>query len=458
VIPIENRTVSQMDGELVQLLDRRSTPRERARALRDLGAAMVRRAGDMARLLDECGSALSAAVPRLPIRDAAALRAAYGTDAEIVAGQVIEDAATLAGWLWTATAAVPAPPPVSHAIKTAVHAAIEIRMIGELYAIHTYQDAARDPAWLNAVLYTWAGGRPVAVGPGTVTATPHVAVKLRQAHDELANPGGRLSQLASRGRDGSDAVRRAGWRCHRRMRLHPRTWPQPQSLTGTQTATQAAAVVLGRPLPVPPDPTPGQPGKPHDHLRVAWAEHLCASADAADVTDADVQDRLVNALAQQEAHLRWLSLKVGRPTVGPTTVTGQPGEQDDGATASAQDHLQRADDAIDRAEDTGARPRRLASWPARVRNGLVYLLTAVGLYAPGVGLVLTGQVRSPTAVLTLLVTLCVAGPVLTVGLGATVIRTLFRPWLSGRLPRSPFVGLTIGVVVAVAAATIVALS
>ena len=88
------------------------------------------RGRDLSTLTDSAAEMLASAVARLPIRGLDALHAQYGADDEVVAGRLVEEAATLAGWVWATAAVLPAPPPAVHTLKVLVHSAIEIRLIG----------------------------------------------------------------------------------------------------------------------------------------------------------------------------------------------------------------------------------------------------------------------------------------------------------------------------------------
>lgn len=183
---------------------------DRVRALRDLGEALWRQQRQVSPLAGRGAELLAAAVDRLPIRDAGALRARYGGDAERTAEQLVDEAARLAGWLWTAAAAIPAPARAVHAITVVTHSAVEIRLIAELYAVYDLGAAARDPARLGAVVGAWAAGRPVPVGLPVVSGTREIVGKLRQAHTGLADRGGRERRVGPAAVDARPA--RAGRR------------------------------------------------------------------------------------------------------------------------------------------------------------------------------------------------------------------------------------------------------
>jgi hypothetical protein len=430
---------------LARLFGRGLGPRERVRAFKDFGTTLRKQAGDVSSIADQGAEALASAVTRLPIRTAEALRAEHGSDDEVVADRVIDEAARFAGWLWAAAGVFPAPPPVVHAVKVVVHSAIEIRMIGELHSLHGDVAGTIDTARLNAVLHSWAVGYPVAASPGAIAGVGDITTRLRQSYADLASDGSRIARVANRGRDGTDLIRRVGWRHHRRMRLHPRMWAQPDDPAGLRVIRDAVEDAIRKRAPLPSRQARDASATPREHLAQAWTEHEQAQAGVAEVADADVRGRLAAALALQEAHLRSLSARVGGPGHGAAREPAQrPGGS--GSATLAHHHARLADDAIDRVEEAGTRARSLASWPVRLRNGLVYLLATLTLSAPPAWVILTGQFESRASVVAVAVAMCLAVPVLALVLGAALIGWLFRPWLGGRVARSPFAGIAIGVV------------
>jgi hypothetical protein len=407
-------------------------------------------------LAERSAQILSEVAGRLPIRTAEGLRGVYGDDLEVQSRHVITDAARLAGLVWTAASAVPGPPPIVRAIKVVVHSAIEIRMIGELYAIHA-DTAARDATWLGRVLMSWATGQPVAPGGSVASTTALLVAKIRDSAADLAGRQSRGTTLASRGREGTEAMARAGARMQRRMRLHPSSWARPGSQsTGAvvleSTAKVAADRLAGRMpgalvsaardrLGAAAPPVPGQPDEapasdPQEAFARAWTLHRQAAAAASAVAQSDLNaPRLTAALAAQARHLQELGRRLGKlePSV-PAQRYGGGGSTDAG-------HLfWRAEDAIDVVEDLGAGSRRLTSWSTRRRAALVYVITAVAVSAlPTAGLV----VWSGFGMLALLVAQCVALPWLSLAAGAIAIGPLFRPWLGGPVPRHPVIGTCI---------------
>jgi hypothetical protein len=114
---------------------------------------------------------LAAVVPRLPVRDAARLRAAHpgGTDEEIAAALVARavratsgiGAAT--GWLAAAPRSGPASllaVPLELGVETVLTAAVEIVLIGELHELHGRRAPGDARARGAAYLATWSGQRP----------------------------------------------------------------------------------------------------------------------------------------------------------------------------------------------------------------------------------------------------------------------------------------------------------
>jgi len=438
---------SELAEGLAQLVADGLRPQQRLRALRSLGEAWWRQHRDVAHLTSSGAEVLASAVSRLPIREREALRARYGADAERAAGQLVDEAATLAGWVWTATAVIPAPARAVHIIKVLVHSAVEIRLVAELYAIYGAGDTPRDPAWLNLVVSAWAADRPMAAGAPVGVGIHNIIDKLRQAHTGLADRGSRLTTLRHRGRAGTEAVRRLGWRFRRRMRSHPSTWA---SAAGEPAAAAAIAalrdVVRARPGASPEVPA----GPPTRHLSQAWSHHLQARAAAGvagPAGDPAVLARLEAALGHQEQHLRWLGTKLRRPRP-PAAGPELPASGTD-PVRSAHTCAGLADDAIDLVEEAGSRPRRLPGWPVRLRNGLVYAVVALALAVPAGLLIATGSGDPAGPARIAVLVLSAAGVSLVAyGLGLFFTGRLFRPWLGGRVARAPVAGLAIAVTTA----------
>jgi hypothetical protein len=118
------------------------------------------------------GDVLAAAAPRLPIRDAARLRAAYpGATDEEIADALVVRAARLTATIGAATGGLSAaqwfaPPslvalPLSLGGETLLTAAVEVVLIGELHELHG-RPAPGDPRERAAAyLSAWSGQRAV---------------------------------------------------------------------------------------------------------------------------------------------------------------------------------------------------------------------------------------------------------------------------------------------------------
>ncbi len=541
---------SALKGELSALFSKTTSKKDRLQALKGFASTSRERLRDLStaagkgvETANARGAALLAEVAaKLPIRTGEVLRRDYGSDPEVTAQHVIDDAAWLAGWLWTAAAAIPGPPTVVHPVKVVLHCAIEIRMVGELYTLHQETETPRDSAWLAAVLSSWANRHPVKIGGTLTSGALDVTGQLRVSFTGLIGNQSRLAGITSRGSEGKQTVRHLGSRLHRRMRPHPTTWAEPgtQTLTGLaarsaaaqlqpgsqalaglaaakvaerirpgsstlaglaarkvaeqiQPASQALAGLAAKKLaekldPTPPPPTsatpasppipatpatplaraiPGQrqhrpstalgagnstspttaesvpdpaaavdgagqpPTDPRAELAQAWALHSQAQAHAEGIAAGDpVADRLRYALGAQQTHLERLGKRLGAGRTGPS-----PSAATDLELASRL--LSQAEDAIDRVEQAGTRPRRLASWGPRRRNALVYALTATVVSAPGVAM-LWGA--SWQAALALVALQCLVLPWLSLAVGSIAVGRLFRPWLGGPVPRSPIIG------------------
>ncbi len=208
--PYDQTNPPPLGRALGRVLGRGLAPKERVRAFGEFGAALKAEAGDLSRFAEQGADVLESAIAHMPIRHVGELRAEYGAEGQAMASGVIDDAARFAAWVWTAAGVFPAPPPVVHAAKVLVHSAVEIRMIGELDAISDDPARPRDGSWLTAVLNAWAVGHPVPTAPAGGSGTWQVALKLRQAHSDLASRKGRIARIANRGREGSDLVRQFG--------------------------------------------------------------------------------------------------------------------------------------------------------------------------------------------------------------------------------------------------------
>lgn len=185
--------------------------------LRDVASAT----GDSVDVVAErSGRLLSEIVDRLPIRTANELRDAYGPDPAARAEHVIDDAATLARWLWTAAHAVPAPATVVHAAKAVVHSAIEIRMVGEMYEAHRDPEVDQESTPLPAVLKAWLRGTSADLGV-SVASTAALVTRLRGMLAEFRGNDGRIRGLLNRGKEGGDLIRRLGSEMNRSLRQDP---------------------------------------------------------------------------------------------------------------------------------------------------------------------------------------------------------------------------------------------
>lgn len=123
------------------------------------------------------GDLLSAAAPRLPVRDAARLRAAYpaASDAEI-ADALVARAARLTAGVGAATGGVAAahwlaPPsllavPLELGAETVLTAAVEVVLIGELHELHGRPAPGDVRARGTAYLSSWSAQRSVQTATG----------------------------------------------------------------------------------------------------------------------------------------------------------------------------------------------------------------------------------------------------------------------------------------------------
>jgi hypothetical protein len=442
-------------GDLSALFRKDACNADRVRAVRDFGMTVRARlqgvssgAGRGTQLMTERSVQLLAEVAaRLPIRTAETLRRENGTDSEAQARHVIDEAARLAGWLWTGAAAVPARPVVVHAVKVVLHSAIEIRMVGELYTIHGDAATDRNRIWLGTILLAWANGQPVAPGATIDSGMAVLVNSIRQSVTELVRNDSRFAAIANRGREGSAVVRRLGCRMHRRMRLHPSTWTRPDAESTRDITVGLVAEQIRSSVPESVMGPSGRGGQarsgrdwapraalagPHVALAQAWTLHRQASAAVAGLSTSDpVAARLRAALAAQAAHLDGLDRRLGQAR---QPVRAQRGGAD---LVLASESAWHAEDAIDAAEETGARPRRLSSRSSRGRAALVYLLTALVVSAT-LGAALWSS--SGAALLALLAVQSLLLPWVTLAIGAIVIGPLFRPWLGGPVPRHPVAG------------------
>ncbi len=205
-------------GGLGVLFAEESSNADRMRAAREFVAnawARLQTATNIAgqgrdMLAERSAQLVSEVATRLPIRTIENLRQHAGDDPEAQSRHVIDGAGRLAGVLWAVAAAAPGPPPVVQAVKVIVHSAIEVRMIGELYAIHS--EAGRDAAWLGTVLLAWASGRPVAPGHSVAANTSVLVGKIRSCANRVGQrrePAGDAGKSRSRWRKHNGTQRKS---------------------------------------------------------------------------------------------------------------------------------------------------------------------------------------------------------------------------------------------------------
>jgi len=457
VAPPNGRSAAPVDSAAVAGLFARDASRaERIRAIQTLcrfvGARLSagrRVATQGADVLVERGTRLlSELAARLPIRTDAALCGQFGDDPEARSQHVVAEADRLADLLWTTAAVVPGPPALVRTIKMVIHSAIEIRMVGELYSIHSGR-AERDQAWLDTILLAWASDRPVAHGGSVAVTTAAIATKVRS-----------IAEMTSgHRREGAAAMRRAGERMHRRMRPHPSSWARPDHSAGATLAHEAsvqvaervadrigglapqALLAAGRRLApsatvaIEDPPAPMLPADPHEALAQASVLHQRATAAVAAPSTSDpVAARLRMAVAAQERHLADLRRRLGHAPVSVPAAPRGPQPEDAGRL------WQQVEDAIDAVEEAGARSRRLPSWSTLGRATFGYLIIALAVSVlPTVAIL--GS--SGASLVGLLLVQCLALPWLSLAAGALAAGTLFRPWLGGSVPRHPLTGAVV---------------
>ncbi|MBB5873965.1 hypothetical protein F4553_007399 [Allocatelliglobosispora scoriae] len=445
---VEVRNEAAQDDALHRFFSTQVRPKERLAAVRKLATQLWHRGRDAVDGDDDGAATLLQWVEHLPIRDGAELRAHYGTDTEATAEALIRESASLAGWLWTAAAVVPAPPPIVHTVKVALHSLVEIRLIGELYSLYDDRGTHRDTAWLHTILHAWAVGHPVATGRVSVMSSRDIAVKLRHSYVELASDQSRLSRVIHRGRDGAELVRRLGRRFQRRLRLDPSAWPKPPAISAKEIVTAAAVDAVRKKVGL--SAAAEAPGTPKEYLAEAWAQHDQARAAAG--AGSAPSARLATALDAQERHLQSFSVQLKAPHI-PQQRQGEPP-----APTTAYAHILRADEAIDRLEAVGAQPKRLGDWPLPARNTLVYTVVSAILALPMSWLAAktAGAADSPVVTLALLAASFCGVPAFAYGIGMIAIGKLFRPWLGGQVPRSPILGAFVSIVVPAVITAVVA--
>lgn len=206
-------------ADLGTLLRRNASAADRARALQAFGATVRARLQDATAaaaepgadvVAERAGQLLSEIIDRVPIRSVADLRREYGADPESLAEHVIDDAATVARWLWTAAKAIPAPEPAVHAAKVVLHSAVEIRMVGELIEVYRDPDADGAAAALPAILAAWVGEVPGKPSWSTPFVVGILVTQTRRAFKDLRGNDGRIKGVMNRGREGEDIIRALG--------------------------------------------------------------------------------------------------------------------------------------------------------------------------------------------------------------------------------------------------------
>jgi hypothetical protein len=210
-------------------------PRSTAGLLRDVvgavAAAAARRgdapvAGDggtraPAALL---GELLSSAAPRLPVRDAARLRAAHpGLSDEEIAEALVARAARLTATVGAATGGLSAahwlaPPslvalPLELGAETLLTAAVEVVLLGELHELHGRPAAGDDRERAAAYLASWTSQRAVDSGArqgmGAVLGTAGLRALSRRLTRRLAGTVGSAAPLLVGAAIGGRANRKA---------------------------------------------------------------------------------------------------------------------------------------------------------------------------------------------------------------------------------------------------------
>jgi hypothetical protein len=447
---VETAAGSEASLDLGALFRLDATAADRGRALRglaDVARSRLRNvrasAGQQGAVVaEQSARLLSELATRLPIRTVEALARECGADPEAQAGRVVDDAARLAGRL----ALLPPLPgagavPVQ-VVKVVGRSVIEVRMVGELYAIYGDPSAPRNQAWLNTVLQAWALRMPVASTGSAASNTVALGRRIQELVTEAVGAG-----WLDAGATGSDAVRRLGQRMQRRMRLHPSAWVQPAAETTAAVLRRtiwqeidsrmpaSVAQLARRVRAAESDPGAAAPTSPREALALGWSLHQVAVANASVSPASDpAAERLMVALAVQRRHLDELGRRLGlaAPTGVPVAADGGEGDASRDAWA--------VEEAIDMAEELGRRSRRLGSWSTRGRAALTYVISAVVVSAPaGAGLWATSGVSK----FLLLAAQILLLPWFTLAIGAGLIGLLFKPWLGGRVPRHPVVGMFI---------------
>jgi hypothetical protein len=167
-------------GRIRRVLARRPTRAEKARGIRRLNAALSAAARRVAHVTGRGVSAggrwLSAQVlamaPRLPVRDAATLRAQYpGLSPDELAGALIHGAARASGAVGMAVGAwavLPLLPAAGVEITTETLAVvgIEIKLVAELHEVYGQAAPGGVVDRMTAYVGAWAQRRGVSLAPG----------------------------------------------------------------------------------------------------------------------------------------------------------------------------------------------------------------------------------------------------------------------------------------------------
>ncbi|MGY1771137.1 hypothetical protein [Blastococcus sp. SYSU D00813] len=213
-----------------------------------VGSARGRRAGAATGSGDDAawapgallGDLLAAAVPRLPIRDAARLRAAYpGASDEEIADALVQRAGRLTAAVGAATGGLSAahwfaPPsmvalPLELAAETALTAAVEVVLLGELHELYGRAPAGDARERAMAYLASWSAQHAVdragGAGLGTVLGSAGFRALRRRLGRRLARSAPAAAPLLAGAALGARGNRKATETLARRVRGDLRTPP-----------------------------------------------------------------------------------------------------------------------------------------------------------------------------------------------------------------------------------------
>lgn len=186
------------------------------------------------------GDLLAAAVPRLPIRDAARLRAAYPSASdEEIADALVQRAGRLTAAVGAATGGLSAahwfaPPslvalPLELAAETALTAAVEVVLLGELHELYGRVPAGDARERAMAYLASWSAqhsaDRTGATGLGTVLGSAGFRALRRRLGRRLARSAPAAAPLLAGAALGARGNRKATETLARRVRGDLRTPP-----------------------------------------------------------------------------------------------------------------------------------------------------------------------------------------------------------------------------------------